>query len=117
MQHLDPVTDAARHMTAKQIEADRFCEASEIHSDCIIDAIKAGGARAVPAPWNGTQRPYLPAWEIVQDLPCDPAVGDRIAQDLVQLLGARIKAGDSFAIAIGQRIGAIYGSFCAGETA
>jgi hypothetical protein len=36
-------------------------------------------------------------------------------QDLVQLLGQRIKAGDSFAIAIGERIGAIYGVYCAGE--
>lgn len=91
--------------------------ATEVHSEVIQNAIKAGGSKAIPAPWNGPQRPYLPAWEIVQDLPCQPAVADRITQDLVQLLGARIKAGDSFAVAIGHRIGAVYGVYCAGETA
>lgn len=89
--------------------------AAEIHSDCIVNAIKAGGHKAIPAPWNGKQRPYLPAWEIVQDLPCDPVVGDRIMQEMVQFLGERIKAGGSSAIAIGKRIGAVYRVYCAGE--
>ncbi len=112
MQHIEPVTAAARYTDAQAIEAEALDGAADVYSDCIINAIKAGGHQIVSAPWNAAPRQHLRAWQVVQDLPCHPAVNDRVMQDLVQLLGQRIKAGDSFAIAIGHRIGAVYGVNC-----
>lgn len=116
-QTIEPVTDAARYLAAQADEAIKLDTEADAYADCILAAIKAGGHHLVPTPWNTEPRKSLPAWEVIQDLPCHPVVADRIMQNLVQLLGARIKAGDSFAIAIGHRIGSVYGVNCAGDWA
>lgn len=116
MQHLEPVTDAARYYAAMAAQA----VANQAHAaylrNELTEAFSAGPERLVSTPGYGERQPFTEAWAVLQDMFASEQ-GDDILRDVTKLIGQRLVVGDALAVSIVKRVCDEHASYHAGDAA
>lgn len=114
MQHLNPIEAAARNYAAQEARsAALWAHHAQLKAE-LLTAIQTHPGILVSTPGFGPLQSATAVWAVVQDTFAGRE-GDAILQDLIKLLGQRIKAGDELAASIGNRLAQQHADFHADE--